>query len=359
MAKPEIAVRTLTDGGQTPKTIAEELAAFVAEARESLEIAIYDLKLSGETAAILVDAIRAAAASGVAVRLAYNVDHARPIAVPPPPRTDTDLVALLGVPSEPIPGVPDLMHHKYVIRDDRAIWSGSANWTDDSWSREENVIAIVDSEALARAFKLDFEQLWRTRAVAGSGDVEPRPIAVGPSKVRAWFCPEHGTELAHRIARSIGDARRRVRIASPVITSGPILGTLAEVAADGKVDVAGVVDATQIDEVYGQWRAKERTRWKLTSLAQVLRYADFTGKRSTPYRPGSVHDYMHAKITVADDVAFLGSFNLSHSGEMNAENVLEIVDTTLCARLAAFIDDVRSCYPRAPLPRGAPGDLIV
>jgi phosphatidylserine/phosphatidylglycerophosphate/cardiolipin synthase-like enzyme len=242
------------------------------------------------------------------------------------------------------------MHHKYVIRDREAVWTGSTNWTDDSWSREENLIVIVDSEALAQAFELDFEQLWRSRKVAGSGDVDPEPIEIGASRVRAWFCPEHGADLAHRIARSIGRARSRVRIASPVITSGPILGTLAEVAADGKVDVAGVVDATQIEEVYGQWRAKERTRWKLTSLAQVFGCTEFTGKRSTPYRPGSIHDYMHAKVTVADDVAFVGSFNLSHSGEMNAENVLEIADRALCAQLVEFIDEVRSRYPKAPLP---------
>ena len=35
---------------------------------------------------------------------------------------------------------------------------------------------------------------------------------------------------------------------------------------------------------------------------------------------------MHAKVTVADDVVFLGSFNLSRSGEQNAESVLEIHD---------------------------------
>ena len=35
---------------------------------------------------------------------------------------------------------------------------------------------------------------------------------------------------------------------------------------------------------------------------------------------------MHAKVTVADDTVFVGSFNLSRSGEMNAENVLEIHD---------------------------------
>ena len=35
---------------------------------------------------------------------------------------------------------------------------------------------------------------------------------------------------------------------------------------------------------------------------------------------------MHAKVVVADDVAFVGSFNFSRSGERNAENVLEIHD---------------------------------
>jgi phosphatidylserine/phosphatidylglycerophosphate/cardiolipin synthase-like enzyme len=266
---------------------------------------------------------------------------------------DRELVSELGVPSEPILGVPDLMHHKYVIRDRSTLWTGSSNWTDDSWSREENVIAIVESEALSAAFELDFEQLWRTRTVEGSGDVDPKPITVGPSTVRAWFCPEHGSNLSHRIARAIGRARKRVRIASPVITSGPILGTLAEVAADGRVDVAGVVDATQMVEVYGQWRAKESTRWKLISLAQIFSRGEFTGKPSTPYRPGAIHDYMHAKVTVADDVVFLGSFNLSHSGEMNAENMLEIADPALCSRLVPFIDEVRSRYPKVPLPPGA------
>ena len=80
-------------------------------------------------------------------------------------------------------------------------------------------------------------------------------------------------------------------------------------------------------------------------LRAALSHAPFSGKHSTPYAPGRVHDYMHAKVTVADDVVFLGSFNLSHSGEQNAENVLEIADAALAERLAAFIDAIRAKYP--------------
>jgi phosphatidylserine/phosphatidylglycerophosphate/cardiolipin synthase-like enzyme len=86
--------------------------------------------------------------------------------------------------------------------------------------------------------------------------------------------------------------------------------------------------------------------WKEPLLRTTLSRATFAGKHSTPYRPDSVHDYMHAKVTVADDVVFVGSFNLSHSGEENAENVLEIADAALAERLTLFVDDVRGRYPR-------------
>ena len=62
---------------------------------------------------------------------------------------------------------------------------------------------------------------------------------------------------------------------------------------------------------------------------------------------------MHAKVTVADDTVFVGSFNLSHSGELNAENVVELEDPQLADRLAAFIDEVRGRYPAVTLPGGS------
>ena len=63
-----------------------------------------------------------------------------------------------------------------------------------------------------------------------------------------------------------------------------------------------------------------------------------------------MHDFMHAKCVVADDVVFVGSFNLSRSGERNAENVLEIVSAPIADKLAAFVDSVRGRYPAAVVP---------
>jgi phosphatidylserine/phosphatidylglycerophosphate/cardiolipin synthase-like enzyme len=345
-----IGIRTLTDGGQPAAEIARYVAAFLGEARHSLDLAQYDFNLGPETKSVVAGALLQAAARGVAVRILYNVDHAMPIPVPPPPEPDVALITSLGVPAKAVAGVPDLMHHKYVVRDGRTVLSGSMNWTDDSWSRQENVVVTVESEELAHAFELNFEELWKGGDVEQSGFVEPRPVEVDGLRVRAWFTPGFADALTHRLAKKIGHAQK-VRICSPVITSAPVLATLAQRIADGHCDIAGCVDATQVDEVIRQWHAEGQAAWKLPLLERVLA-GDFSGKNSTPWAPGSLHDFMHAKLVVADDAVFVGSFNLSHSGEKNAENVLEIPDAGLAKRLSAYVDEVRARYPAMPRPGG-------
>ena len=263
--------------------------------------------------------------------------------MPPPPETTPEAIEALPIETRAIAGVPDLMHHKYVVRDGANVWAGSTNWTDDSWAQQENVVVTVDSAELAAAFALNFEELWRDGDVERSGFVEPRPVQVDGTKVRPWFTPGFADALTARIAKKIGHAER-VRVCSPVITSAPVLGILAQRIADGSGDIAGCVDATQVDDVFRQWRENGTVAWKIPLLEQVLAGA-FSGKRSEPWAIGSLHNFMHAKIVVADDTVFAGSFNLSHSGEKNAENVLEIKDAELASRLSAYVDEVRQRYP--------------
>jgi phosphatidylserine/phosphatidylglycerophosphate/cardiolipin synthase-like enzyme len=345
-----IRIGTLTDGGQRPAEVARRIAGFLEKARTTLDLALYDVRFESDAGALVLAALLDAVQRGVEVRLLYNVDHPGPIPVPPPPEARPEAIEALPITTRGVAGIPDLMHHKFVVRDGASVWTGSTNWTDDSWSRQENVVVTVDSHEIAYAYALEFKQLWETGLVEKTGAVEPRPELVDGMRVRPWFCPEHGEALSHRVAKHIGRARERVRIASPVLTAGPILGTLVEVVGEGRCDVAGVIDDTQVDHVLRQWKANGVSEWKIPLLRRVLEGAPFSGKVTTPWAPGSVHDFMHAKVVVADDTSFVGSFNFSRSGERNAENVLEIRDSGIADHLAAYVDELRARYPAATPP---------
>ena len=337
----------LEPGAQSALDVASRLRQFLDGAQQTLDIAIYDFRLVPAAAASITAAVEGAKRRGVAIRLLFNQEprsEPEPIAHVPPSQVDWDLVHRLGVPIHPISGVPDLMHHKYVIRDHERVWTGSTNWTTDAWTLEENVVVRVTSGALAEEYSRNFEELWTERRVAGSGHFTPAWVAEAGLRMRPLFAPGRGRKLAHEIAQRIASARRRVRIASPVITSGPILGTLCEVLGDGRVDVAGVYDRTQMAEALSQWGDSGVATWKSHAFAQLVASGRFTSKVSTPWQTGGPHDFMHAKVTVCDDTVFVGSFNLSHSGEDNAENVLEIVDSAAADLCAAFVERVAARY---------------
>ena len=332
------------------------MTQFLDGATQSLDIAIYDLRLESGPADALLASFAAAVKRGVQVRLIFNQDHAQAIPVPPPPEIDwtfIDKLKALGINTKPVPGIPDLMHHKYVVRDGGAVLSGSTNWTNDSWTREENVMFSVTSRDLASAYAQDFEQLWEQPVVALSGRINQGWVQLADSTgVRVYFCPGRALKLVHAMSRSIASATKRIRVCSPVITSGPILGTLAEAIEHQAGAILGVYDAMQMDEVQRQWSEQPTTSWKIHAFQCVAASGRFGSKRSTPYSSGSVHDFMHAKILVADDYVYVGSFNLSHSGEMNAENVLQVESKAIADQCAAYIEQVAARYggPRMTSP---------
>ena len=300
---------------------------------------------------------------GVAVRLIYNQDHARTAPEPPPPEVDWDYIHQLqsvGVATRPIPGVPDLMHHKYVVRDagtsSGSVLTGSTNWTTDSWTREENLFFSILSSDIATYYRENFEELWNNPVVASSGKFTTAwsKVAVGngpPVNLRPFFCPGRGVQLVHAMSRSLSLATKRIRICSPVITAGPVLGTLAEVVQKG-LDISGVYDATQMDEVMRQWAENSMAAWKIDAFKNIVAAVKFGSKRSTPWAKGTVHDFMHAKMLVADDYVFAGSFNLSHSGEENGENVVQIQNQAYADMCADYIDHVAARYGGRPLATG-------
>ena len=230
---------TLHPGGD-PLEMARRVAAFLGEARESLDLALYDVRLPGEPGDLVAGALREAAERGVRVRIAYN--DLRAALLPASAARKPELLEAMPFPTCGIPGIPDLMHHKYVVRDGRSVWTGSMNWTTDSWTLQENVVVTAnESPELAAEYAQNFEELWSTRNVDASGREDPRP-----SRWTAAACAPGSRQATER---AVAPDRQGDRVRAPAgadrvagAQAGPVLGTLAEVAAERRVDLRGVVD---------------------------------------------------------------------------------------------------------------------
>ena len=213
---------------------------------------------------------------GVKTRLIYNVDSGRPAALHPRP-DEPEILEQLPIEMRAIAGVPDLMHHKYVVRDAEAV--GPARPTGRSTPvRQENVLAIVEAEGSGGASQ-NFEELWgRTSSAAASSSQTPSPSDGAEMGV---VHTRQGEELSQRIATAIGAARERVRIASPVITRGRCWD-LAELADRSRADAPAGRRAAGPHGLRPVGAMTGHSAWKIPLLAKALDRASTSRPRTRP-----------------------------------------------------------------------------
>jgi phosphatidylserine/phosphatidylglycerophosphate/cardiolipin synthase-like enzyme len=364
-----IEVEFLCEGCQTADSVAQQLALFINSASHTLDISIYSFYLGESTRRIVASALENRAAAGVAVRIAYDAAtqqaqlpgysmgthqvqqsedqmqalHLNPFAIAPPTNT-ADFVKSLGLPSKPIEGYRALMHDKYAILDGGTpgaqVWTGSSNWTDDSWNLQESNIIVLRSQEVAQYFANDFNELWTAGTIASSGIMDGGEVTLQyggqPARVSISFAPNAGPEIDSGLAQLIEQTQERLTIAAVVLTSGSMLGALQSLVRRG-VPIDGIYDATQMEGVNYQWQMVPSNHWKIPAWQQIVEYGHLVGKHSTPYTPTSRHDFMHNKVLVSDNTVVTGSYNFSRHAQGNAENVLTIASQALAQTYRQYI----------------------
>ena len=342
--------------------VASRIARFIGEAEATLDIAIYDFRLHGEPASMISDALRSRSKAGVNIRIAFDATTDPGLQAPPtqtpvlveadkkPPGTESFVCSLNDVASlKAITGYRALMHNKYIVRDalssHAAVLTGSANYTNDSWGLQENNLLFVESQPLAAHYAQDFSEFWsrgRIRDTPGTGDVEK--VSIGDVGAAIGFTPADSPAVLKEIVGAIAGARTTLRVASVVLSSGPILAALSE-AIDRGIALDGLYDGPQMDQVERQWRAAHVGADKVNTWEKVAQR--LARKDSIPFdghKPEQPHNFMHNKLVLADDRVIMGSFNLSNHAMGNAENVLLIKDAALAEQYGAYLTALIAKY---------------
>ncbi|HEY8601486.1 MAG TPA: phosphatidylserine/phosphatidylglycerophosphate/cardiolipin synthase family protein [Thermomicrobiales bacterium] len=353
--RDDLAVRFLMQGGQRGAEIMALLTEYIGGARQTLDLALYDCRLSPQFGAALARALHERAAAGVQIRIVYDADKPEPPQLqagmdPAAPGTGAFIQAL-GLPFRRIGG-PKLMHHKFIVRDaggaDPRVWTGSMNFTDDAWTLQENNILVFRSAELADAYARDFADLWRERHNDDTGEFDVPPIALrydgAPLTAQLYFSPGRGEAIDAAVAARVAAATRRVRICSMLLNSGALLNALTGLLDAGQVAVDGLYDRTQMADVLKQWETVPTNLWKIGAVGDIVARAKLAGKASHRYHPDTPHDFMHNKVLIIDDTVITGSYNFSRSAQLNAENLLILDSPGLTARYSDYLDRLVARY---------------
>ncbi len=344
--------------------VAKKFSDFVGEARESVHIAIYDFRLAEGEAEIVIDALSNKAAAGMDVRVAYFEQYRKRKSSPgadPTQGTDRNfpqrfhedikVKAVKGIhdlPTDvralPIEGGGHLMHSKYVVADACRVWMGSANFTSDAWSIQDNNIVLLKSAEIAKCYETDFDELWESGRIAGTGKDDHGDAEIDGINVEVDFAPGDGAAMDQGIADLITSAKSEIAIASMVVSSGNVLDALAAALRRG-VKIWGIYDGPEMDQVARAFgKGKSVASKTKIGLWNVIK-KELVAKHSTPYSEDGPHDFMHDKLVVVDrSIVKTGSFNFSGNATKNAENILTIYNEKIAAQYEQYIQGLVSKY---------------
>ena len=203
------AANGLQPDGNTYEDVLQELINRINAAQLSIDAAIYNNSRSD-----LTFALRQANDRGVQVRYIAAESTANSALKPTAP-----FPVLYG-------NSTALMHNKFMVIDadlaDQAwVMSGSMNWTNSNMIQDNNNIVFIQDQALARAYELEFEEMWgsdeplpqpaNSRFGNQKEDNTPHHFIIGDRQVECYFSPSD--RVTQKIVGAIEDADNQASFA--------------------------------------------------------------------------------------------------------------------------------------------------
>ena len=257
-----------------------------------VDAALYDLD-----AAPVADALIAAHNRGVQVRVVTEADNIE---------QEIERLQAVGIPIVDDGDNDGLMHHKFIVIDERYVWTGSYNTTYNGAYKNNNNVILIDSVQLAYNFTQEFRELFLAAQVgkpSGAFVAYPKVKLSDGTEIFTYFSPEGDT--ISPLLREIKSAEKSIHFMAFSFTHDA-LGNAMRARFKSGIQVRGVFEERQVDEQYSEYKAM-----KAAGLPVVI-----DRSRGT----------MHHKVIVVDEgTVITGSYNFSKNAEKrNNENLLII-----------------------------------
>lgn len=296
--------------------IPDRVSATLAEAEDTIDLAIYEFELLP-----LAEALVAAAERGVTVRVVTDTDY----------KDEAGLVALRAA---DIPIVEDdrnaFMHNKFVVIDGAAVWTGSMNFSRNDAYRNNNSFIYLRSTRLAQNYTREFEEMFERAEFGPSSTADtPNPVVtLAGTRIENYFSPDDG--VAAQIASELEAAQESIYFMAFAFTRADFAQILLDQVAAG-LTVRGVFETRQI-------AAGGDQAWQMLTEGGLAGDVRQDGNRFN----------LHSKVFIIDErVVILGSYNFSNNAEdSNDENVLIIHNPDIAAAYFAEWERVWAIAPR-------------
>lgn len=210
-----------------------------------------------------------------------------------------------------------LMHNKFVIFDNKVVFSGSMNFSKTGLSDYDgNDVVVIISPEIANLYTAEFEQMLNGKFhSAKSRHNLSNRFVLGNSEIEVYFSPQY--KSCSRVVELINSAKNYIYVPSFLITHQNIANSLVN-AQKRRVEVKVILD--------GNSSGTRNTKHQyLRENGIKLKFENYAGK-------------LHSKTMIIDDeYIIMGSMNFSNSGEnKNDENMLVIKNSDLAKNYKEF-----------------------
>ena len=301
------------NGASQAFSLERRLVAKLGLATERIDAALYDLDSK-----LIADALIDARDRGINVRVFTEHDNISD----KNEGKESEMVRLqkAGVPVRDDKGNDGYMHHKFIVIDERYVWTGSYNTTYNGAYKNNNNVVWIDSEPLAYNFTQEFREMYILAQLDRTADPHipfPHITLNDGTQISTYFAPENDT--ISPLLKEIKSAEKSIYFMAFAFTHDKLGKTMRDRYKRG-VLVEGVFDRSQNQkDKYSEYEPMKKE-------GLSVRMNNNSGK-------------MHHKVIVIDEETVItGSYNFSkRAEEQNSENLLIIKGNKDIAQ--AYLDE--------------------